>query len=385
MENDTIEFRILSPDDTRSEIVTLVTSKSFENINMYAGRRYYRYNHGNARVITIHPQRVRAVKDSRDQYTQQISLALRRRIKIRELIKNSKRSSIYMRVGKAKYLVCFRKVGIRYSCNGMNANFDILITALAKVIYRSCFETDEEKLDDYFMRCVELPDNIQYVLENRCPYHFYEASHKQEVRVNVKQIGKEKFALEISNGTWGEMTLRDLNTFVNSYLKGHKKGSWKRLNPDQLWERLLGSKPNDSQNKLMIEFLKQNRTQDIVDRRAMELFESLERKYSGIKRVKWKREGHSRGRKMPAGIEVDALLVRGKIADWLLVDNAMKHEFQEVSTYVLIEGSKDQYYSTLITSQPQQKLQYGQDQFVLIICKVEHLKVTSLLLEPWLV
>jgi len=331
---DTIIFEIASPDDARTIIKTNLTCKEFKNINLFRrGRQYYRYRAA-ARTVNITPKRS-TKKDSRDSYIQQISLALRRKINIREVIKNSQRNSIYMRVGKANYLIAFRKDGIRYVCNGMNANFDILMTAVAKVIYRSCFIENDDDLDDYFVRCVELPENIQYVMENRTPYYFFENGVKQEVRINVKQIAKEKFALEISNGVWGEMSLKDLNTFVNTFLKGHRKGKWHRISPKKLWIKLLGEAPSNSKEKVMFEFLKQNRTQDLVDQRAMELFNSLEKRYPKIKKVKWKQEA----RRNSASFIVDALVVRGTFADWLLVDNAMKHDFQEVSTYVLVGKS----------------------------------------------
>tara|TARA_R110000751_G_scaffold4372_5_gene21410 strand:+ start:407 stop:1657 length:1251 start_codon:yes stop_codon:yes gene_type:complete len=339
-EYDVITFEIHSPDDERSIISTEVRCKEFKDINLYRGRRYY-YNHLNnsAKTVRIVPKRSNK-KDSRDTYIQQISLALRRAINIRDVIKSTKRNSIYMRVGKAKYLVAFRKDGIRYICNGMNANFDILITAVAKVIYRSCFTEDDDELDDYFVRCVELPENIQYAIENRTPYYFYENGEQQEVRINVKQIAKEKFALEISSGVWGEISLKDLNTFVNTFLKGHRKGKWHRISPKNLWTKLLGKKPSFSKEKVMVEFLKQNRTQDIVDKRAMELFDSLENRFSKIKKVKWKRP-----KSAGASLEVNALIVRGKYTDWLLVDNAMKHDFQEVSTYALV--SSEESYKTV--------------------------------------
>tara|TARA_R110002020_G_scaffold184548_2_gene381648 strand:+ start:10463 stop:11719 length:1257 start_codon:yes stop_codon:yes gene_type:complete len=325
-------FEIASPDDQEMNLTTTLKCKDFQDIQLNRGRRYWQYWH-NQRTIPVKPKRTNK-KDSSDTYIQQISLALRRTINIREVIKKTERNSIYMRVGKANYLVAFRKDGIRYVCNGMNANFDILITAVAKVIYRSCYIDDEEALDDYFVKCVELPENIQYVLENRTPYFFFENGEQQDVRINVNQIDKELFALEISSGVWGEISLRDLNTFVNTFLKGHRKGKWHRISPKDLWTKLLGKKPSFSKEKVMVEFLKQNRTQDIVDRRAMELFDSLEIKFPKIKKVKWTRKGATNKSKMI----VDALVVRGNLADWLLVDNAMKHEFQEVSTYVLVDG-----------------------------------------------
>ena len=327
-----IGFEISSPDDERQLSGTDIYCKEFKNVAIYTTGHRYNYTQ-NRRVIVISPRRQNK-KDGQDMYIQQITVALRRKINIRELIKNSKRNSIYMRVGKANYLVAFRKDGIRYACNGMVANFDILIGALAKVIYRSCFIDDEEALDDYFVKCVELPENIQYVIENRAPYYFFEEGVKQEVRINVRQIGKDRFALEVSNGVWGEMNLRDLNTFVNSFLKGHRKGKWHRISPKRLWEVLLEKEITPAQEKVMLEFLKQNRTQDIVDQRAMELFESLDKRFKKIKRVKWKKTDKTRGSQI-----VDGLVIRGFYADWLLLDTAMKHEFQEVTTYVLVKES----------------------------------------------
>jgi hypothetical protein len=147
--------------------------------------------------------------------------------------------------------------------------------------------------------------------------------------MNVMQIAPKKFAIEVNSGIWGEITLKELNTFVQTYLYNHKKGKWYMISPGELYELLVGEKPTKAQITVMKEFLKQNRKQDIVEKRAMELFESMCRDYEQVKKGTYKTH---------RGEEVLAMYVRGKLADWMIVDNKSKAGIQDVSTYVLTKN-----------------------------------------------
>ena len=167
-------------------------------------------------------------------------------------------------------------------------------------------------------------------MENRVPYKFFQRVEgkitEHNCRMNVMQIAPSNFAVEISSGVWGEMGLKDLNTFVNTYLNGHKKGKWYMISCEELFEKTTGEKPTLAQVKIMKEYLKQNRKQDIVEKRAMELFDNMVRDYDVIKRGTFTKSD---------GEEVLSMYVRGKIADWMIVDNQSKRGIQDVSTYVL--------------------------------------------------
>ena len=157
-----------------------------------------------------------------------------------------------------------------------------LLTCLSRALYRSCFEEDNLILLEYLYKMINLPENITYALENRTPYWFFdvESKEKLEVRLKTSLIDTDTAALEISDGIWAPISIKDLDIFINYFYHGHTRSKkWAYLSPKKLWSILMGYAPSTSQQKLMREFLAQNRTQDIVENRAKELMDSLERKY----------------------------------------------------------------------------------------------------------
>ena len=120
-----------------------------------------------------------------------------------------------------------------------------------------------------------MPENISYALENRAPFHWYIEGKKVECRFRVQMIADDECAMEISDGIWCPIKVKDLNIYMGYYWKGNKRGSWKHLSPTRLWEKLLGEYPSESQKKLMLAFLEQNRTQSIVEQRAEQLMAEL--------------------------------------------------------------------------------------------------------------
>ena len=201
-----------------------------------------------------------------------------------------------------------------------------LMTALSRALYRSCFEEDAQTLTIYLFRMIMLPENVSYVLENRTPFWFFdvETREKVEVRLNTQMIDNDKAALEISDGVWGPISVKDLDIFVNYFYHGHTRAKkWAYMSPKKLWKELMGEEPSSSQEKLMVEFLCQNRTQDIVENRAKELMNSLTVRYP------------DRIRLVDVG-KYTAMLIRGKKADWIIVDSTYKTQIQKVKTYVFI-------------------------------------------------
>ena len=116
---------------------------------------------------------------------------------------------------------------------------DTIVTAIARTIYKSCFEKDNDKLYSYMLYHLRLPANVSYALENRAPYHWYKKGQKVEVRFNVRMIGPDLCAIEISDSIWAEINVKQLNIYMNYYWKGQLKGSWKLLSPRKLWKKLM--------------------------------------------------------------------------------------------------------------------------------------------------
>ena len=102
------------------------------------------------------------------------------------------------------------------------------------------------------------------------PYFFYEDYEKHDVRLNVQRTGPSTVALEISDGVWGEITPKQLDTFCNYYHLGKSRGSWKRLGPKYLFKKLIGREPTTAELKVMIAFLMQNRKSITISKGFMQ-------------------------------------------------------------------------------------------------------------------
>lgn len=213
--------------------------------------------------------------------------------------------------------------GIRYQINGKSYSLACCCSALARLTYKACFEDDPATLMISLYSTLSLPENVKYCMENRAPFHFVEDFERIDVRLNVQQIGDKEMAIEVGDGLWGTMSVRDLDTYCNFYVHGKSRGSWKRLAPKTLYERVLGRTPTDTQVKVMVAFLQQNRTKDLVDARALELVNDMLIQHHGKLFATYTDEG-----------ELDVLYVRGKDYDWKLTNNTFKSDIQMVSTYV---------------------------------------------------
>jgi len=219
--------------------------------------------------------------------------------------------------------VAIVREGIRYQINGKSYSLSTCCSALARLTYKACFESDPATLMISLYATLSLPENVKYCMENRAPYHFHIDHAPVEVRLNVQQIGDKEMAIEIGDGLWGTMSVRDLDTYCNFYVHGKSRGSWKRLAPETLYERVLGRKPTLSQVKVMLAFLQQNRTKDLVEARALELVNDMLIQHHGKLFATYQEGG-----------ELDVLYVRGKDYDWKLTNNEYKSDVQMVSTYV---------------------------------------------------
>tara|TARA_R100001463_G_scaffold17323_3_gene44461 strand:+ start:3388 stop:4635 length:1248 start_codon:yes stop_codon:yes gene_type:complete len=209
-----------------------------------------------------------------------------------------------------------------YTMNSQRMSLNDISLALAKIIFRSVVDRSAVSLDEYIDKVTETPPYVMYALENRTPYVFWDGGTRCEVRINTKLVGKNDIALEISEGIWGSMTVSELNTFVNTFgLNSSRSKKWYRISPSRLWTALMGEEPSESQKKLMVAWLLQNRTQKMVEERAYELVYELADEFENIQVVI--HEGFM------------ALFVRGIHADWIIADadKGWKRGHQNVNTY----------------------------------------------------
>jgi hypothetical protein len=219
------------------------------------------------------------------------------------------------------FAILIEKQKTRYRVLGKMVNKAVMFRALAKTFYRATQDKDVGILFTTLQRNLNVPDNVAYALENRAPYYWFSDNQRHKVSLRVELISEKDCAIEISDGVWADIKTTDLNSFLNFYRYDKKNSSWKNLSPARLWLKLMKSEPTEGQLALMKAFLLQNRTQDLVERRAQELMLDLEKQYPD--RIKIKKEGTGTW-----------MYVRGKIADWALSDKGMKTGIQMVGTYV---------------------------------------------------
>lgn len=226
--------------------------------------------------------------------------------------------------------IVFQKNKPHFFLNGEKDSKSIIIDNLSKILYRSCFEKSSVKMDRYIRRLLLFPPNVMYSVENRTPYSFYSndgSMTKQNVRIKTKIISDKECALEISDGVWAGITIKDLNAFVNYHRHGHKRSEKWGVSPENLWTKLLNYAPSKSEIKLMYAFLEQNRTEALVEKRAEELLKELETKFPN--KIKVFKLGLSKQ---------IIMLVRGQRCDWVLKENASSSATQKVNTYRFIEN-----------------------------------------------
>tara|TARA_R110000824_G_scaffold283218_6_gene471594 strand:- start:400 stop:1644 length:1245 start_codon:yes stop_codon:yes gene_type:complete len=272
-------------------------------------------------------------------------------------------------IGDEGYVILFNKVGTRYFINGMMGNKSVLIAALARTIFKSCFTDDSLELDRFLIKHIELPENVSYALENRAPYHFYlegedgQYSKRIECRLKTNLIGGNKVAIELSDGIWGQMTIRQLNVYMNTYLNKKNRGNWSNLTPNALWEKVMNRLPTDAEEHLMVAFLNQNRTSKVVKERARDLMIHLGSRYPDRIKVNW----GSPDKLLDVSEKPTIMYINGKIADWKLTDRGLKSQGQQnVSTFVWIhreDSEKGEWRGPICVDNLDNKSPTG-DQFV---------------------
>jgi len=213
--------------------------------------------------------------------------------------------------------------GSKYRINGKVETINSISNVLSRVLFKSCFTDDNGELMKTMFSALSLSEDIKYVLENRVPYHFFNDFTKEEVRLNVAQIGDNEFALEIGDGVWGNMPMKDLQSFCGYYIHNRQNSKFKRMGLKRLYQIIVGSEPLESDIKRMKAFLMQNRTQDLVESRARQLLSDMVNKHPTRIKMIWDDSG-----------EPQTMYVIGNEYDWKLENSAYKSDIQMVSTYV---------------------------------------------------
>ena len=242
-------------------------------------------------------------------------------------------------IGEEGLVILFNKKGTRYFINGIMGNKSVLIAALARTIYKSCFTDDPMELENFMIKHIQLPENVFYALENRAPYYFYledadgQYSKRIECRLKVNLIGDNKVAMELSDGIWGELSVRQMNVYMNTYLKKKKQGNWRNLSPSELWEKLMKRPITETEEQLMPAFLNQNRTSKVVKERARDLMIHIQSRYSDRIKINW----GSPDKMLDVSEKPTIMYVHGKLADWKLTDRGLKSQGQQnVSTFIWV-------------------------------------------------
>ena len=211
----------------------------------------------------------------------------------------------------------------RYSINGQTESANTIHNVLARVLYKSIFTQDAAQLMKSMMDYLATPEEVKYCLENRLPYHFFDDFVKKDCRLNIMQIGKDECAIELSDGLWGTLKNKELLHLYSFYALNKKRNTkWSFVSPQKLFEYTVGRTPSEAESILMVEFLQQNRTRDIVEKRALQLVNDLLAQHGERLRAVWKDN------------QLQTLFVKGKDYDWKLVSDPYKSNIQMVSTYV---------------------------------------------------
>ena len=329
------ELKIYTADDSSNYHSTNIDIESdIKYEDVYRRRRYNRLW---SNTDSVYPSQYR---NTHDPTTEAISKWLITNLKLNE--RGISDFNAYIKIGKIDdpFTMMLSKIGTRYHLMGEMQSKETIVTAMARAVYKSCFNTDRNELYKYMLHHLRLPANVSYALENRAPFHWYIKGKKIDVRFNVRMIGDDECAMEISDGVWAPISVKAMNVYMNYYWKENQRGSWAFLSPKKLWIKLMKEEPSEAQLKMMIAFLEQNRTDDIVQDRAIQLVKDLEKQYVGRMKVIWFSPGNS------SKEQIKAIMVRGKLADWVITDNQFKSDIQAVSTFIVKKGGTLESQST---------------------------------------
>ena len=235
--------------------------------------------------------------------------------------------------------VSLSKTNGLFALNNVKKNKEDCASALSKIILYGTTNRDADRLREYVRKNVTYSQNIIYALENRTPYWFFKEGQKIECRINMQLIDDNEIALEISDGIWGSMKVKDANIFINSYRSNSTRSKkWSNLSPMKLFKAVMRREPSESEHKLMVAWLMQNRTSKMVEDRATVLLKEMTDKYDDMFLLDAAKAKAHLGIS-PCDKYGYAVLVKGKLGDWIIYKNQNSSRFQRVSA-VYVKGMK---------------------------------------------
>ena len=236
-------------------------------------------------------------------------------------------------------LLSLTKTNGSFFLNNVKKNKEDCASAIAKIIFYGTTNRSADRLRDYIRKNVNYSQNIIYALENRTPYWFFKDGAKVDCRINMQLIDEDEIALEISDGIWGSMKVKDANIFINSYRSNSTRSKkWSNLSPRKLWKAVMKREPSESELNLMIAWLMQNRTSKMVEDRAMVLLKEMSEKYDDVYLLDARKSKEYLGIACADSYPY-AMLVRGSIGDWIIYANTSSSRYQRVSA-VFAKGHK---------------------------------------------
>lgn len=198
--------------------------------------------------------------------------------------------------------------------------FDSMLTTIAlKTADLTYTNTDVTVWRKDVRQSIEIPVDIKYAMTNRTPYSFYYIDNdKQDINLkdvllNVKRISDTECAIELSDGVWGSFNFEAMQLFIDAFKKD-KQNSYTSISPRQLFILSMGRTPTDAEYELMIHYLMQNRTSDIVADRASKMLDDIVAKHGDKVFVEY-------NDKEPDNLfsHVKYINVRGLGCDWKLI------------------------------------------------------------------
>ena len=235
--------------------------------------------------------------------------------------------------------VLLSKTNGLFALNNVRKNKEDCASALSKIILYGTTNRDGDRLREYIRKNVNYSQNILYALENRTPFWFFKDGSKIECRINMQLVDEDEIALEISDGIWGSMKVKDANIFINSYRTNSTRSKkWSNLSPRKLWIAVMKKEPSESELNLMIAWLMQNRTSTMVENRAMVLLQEITDKYDDMFLLNATSATKYLGIKASDNYQY-AVLVRGNLGDWIIYKNDNNSRYQRVSA-VFVKGHK---------------------------------------------
>lgn len=177
------------------------------------------------------------------------------------------------------YSVVIENIGGSLRMNGQT----VTRTTAGRYLSALCFQTKDsdsrEQVRDTYFKICSVPSDVNYVILNRTPYSFYKDREFIQCRLNTRQISSKEIALEISDGLWGSLPIKEFMGYLSHYLHGTQRGSWVHTSPENLYRRLMGEEGRESDIQVMKNFLAQNRTSDLISKRAGVLLKETLEKY----------------------------------------------------------------------------------------------------------